>query len=83
VIWRDPIGVYGEPDAQTEYDGYAGPLARMLREGASETDVFSYLQEAERDRITLAGNAELAAQKIVEWHEQVLWQLGHLHPRAA
>jgi hypothetical protein len=72
LIWWDPIGVYGEPEARDEYDGYAGPLARMLRDGAREPEVIAYLREVEENRITVSGDAELAARKIVEWHDRVL-----------
>ena len=75
LIWWDPIGVYGEPEARDEYDAYSGTVARLLREGGREPEVAAYLREVETDRITVAGDAELAARKIVEWHDQILRQL--------
>jgi hypothetical protein len=33
---RDPIGIRDEPNAQTEYDGYIGPIFDLLSSGATD-----------------------------------------------
>jgi hypothetical protein len=38
----DPIGLQGYP--VDEYEHYAGGVAAMIREGASDVDILSYLQ---------------------------------------
>jgi hypothetical protein len=47
MLWWDPIGVKDVPEAQGEYDGYAGTLGRMLREGQSEEQIAAFLGQAE------------------------------------
>jgi hypothetical protein len=76
LIWWDPIGVYGVPEAKGEYDDYAGTVARLLREGAREAEIAGFLRQVEEERITLAGDAPNAAHKIVEWYDRVMAQLG-------
>jgi hypothetical protein len=41
----DPIGVRGEPAAQSEYDGYALALYGLLARGATDDDLAEYLAE--------------------------------------
>jgi hypothetical protein len=76
LLWWDPVGVYGTPEAIDEYDGYSGQIAKRLRDGAREPEIQAYLRDAEDDRIGVSGDAATAARKIVEWHDQVLRQLG-------
>lgn len=64
------------PDARNEYDDYAGTLGRLLREGAREAEIASFLRDVEQEHITLAGDAPKAAHKIVEWYDRVMAQLG-------
>jgi hypothetical protein len=50
----DPIGVADQvPD---EYDRYVGKVAAMLREGASDEDLFRYLHWVETVHIGMPGN---------------------------
>lgn len=71
LVWWDPIGVYGEPAARDEYDGYVLVVGRMLRDGLDAPAIRSYLRGIEENEITLAGDADLAARKVVEWHARV------------
>lgn len=80
LVWWDPIRVYGLPDASDEYDGYVPQLGQLLRDGAREPDVVAYLQRIEAEEITLAGNAGLAAQRVVEWHDRVLNRIDRWGP---
>jgi hypothetical protein len=50
----DPIG--GCPE--DEYDAYVGKVAAMLREGASDADLFKYLHWAETVHMGLPGNQD-------------------------
>jgi hypothetical protein len=81
LLWWDPLGMYDDPDAQDEYDSYVGPVARMLREGARAAAIAEYLDQMAREDIGLTGSGnrrseyKVAAQKIVEWHDQVLRQI--------
>jgi hypothetical protein len=70
--WWDPIGVKGIPEAQNEYDGYSGRLARMLREGASKDELAEFLGAAEVG-MGLTPNPdldELVATKLVDWYRE-------------
>jgi hypothetical protein len=49
----DPIQARGVPEAADEYDGYLGPLAARLREGASADEIASYLTKVEEVRMGL------------------------------
>lgn len=52
----DPIGVADQsPD---EYDTYVGKVAAMLREGASDEELFRYLHWAETVNIGMPGNED-------------------------
>jgi hypothetical protein len=69
----DPIGVGDIPEAQDEYDGYLGPVARLLRERADENALYEYLSNVRQERMGLhASPAEdrRAARAIVEWWAQ-------------
>jgi hypothetical protein len=50
----DPIGVADQ--APDEYDSYIGKVAAMLREGASDEDLFQYLHGIETIHIGMPGN---------------------------
>ncbi len=39
----DPIGVAGVPEAVDEYDGYVGPVYRLLSSSASDRELAEYL----------------------------------------
>lgn len=75
LIWWDPIGVYGVPEATSEYDSYAGTVGRLLRDGAREAEITDFLRDVENTRITLAGDAPNASRKVTEWYDRVMAQL--------
>lgn len=74
LVWWDPIGVYGVPEAVDEYDSYVGTIGRRLREGAREDGLVEALRDAEQ-HITVAGDADTAARKVVEWHDHVMTRM--------
>jgi hypothetical protein len=79
LIWWDPIGVYGVPEATSEYDSYSGTVGRLLREGARVAEITNFLREVEDERITMSGDAPNAAHKIIEWYDRVMSQLDRNH----
>jgi hypothetical protein len=71
MLWWDPIGVRGVPEAVDEYRAYVGRLGRLLREGAAEDRIAAYLLEVERDAIGLSGRPQrtrLVAEKLAAWY---------------
>lgn len=72
----DPISVRGIPEAADEYDGYLGPLASRLREGASAEAVAEYLTEVEEDRMGFGESAaarernQRLAARLLTWYGQ-------------
>ncbi|CAB4948536.1 unannotated protein [freshwater metagenome] len=72
LLWWDPLGVYGEPEARDEYAAYVPRLAGLLRSGAREADVAAHLRAIERTEIEAAGEADLAARHVVEWHDHAV-----------
>jgi hypothetical protein len=66
----DPIGVKDDPSAPVdEYDSYALPLARKLREGASPDEVSAFLDAAEVEM----GYEEIPRRNAVVGDEVVRW----------
>ena len=57
----DPIG--GCPE--DEYEGYAGKVAAMIREGASDEQLMSYLEWAEADHMGLGQFDRERAQRVI------------------
>lgn len=49
----DPIGVKGEPMAESEYSTYAGIVTSMLVHGSTEEAVATYLSRVEREKLLL------------------------------
>ena len=67
----DPIGINGVPEAVSEYDGYLGPIANRLREGANAEAMAGYLAEIQSDRMglpTSSGELLGVANDIVDWY---------------
>ena len=83
MLWWDPVGVYGIPEAITEYDGYTGQIGRLLREGATKSDVAAHFAElAPRfGMLPAPAGDDVAAAKVVDWFEQSMRRLGEMHPR--
>jgi len=69
----DPIGVADAPQAQDEYDSYLGPLVGLLRDGAEEEQVTSYLAEIRTERMGMAprtSDDRRAARAVMDWWRQ-------------
>ena len=66
----DPIHVHDEPMAQGEYDGYLGPLANLLRKGATRDDVARFLSESEHRMGFTTCPDELGdvASEVLRWY---------------
>jgi hypothetical protein len=80
MLWWDPVGVYGVPEAIDEYDGYVGQIGRLLREGATSTEVVERFAELQ-PRFGLPANTsrdELTAEKIVEWFRRSMQRLSEI-----
>jgi hypothetical protein len=60
----DPLHARGVPEAADEYDGYLGPLAARLREGASADVIADYLTEVERER------NQMLASRLRAWYDE-------------
>lgn len=83
MLWWDPVGVYGVPEAIDEYDGYVGQIGHLLCEGATSTEVVAHFAELQ-PRFGLPANTsrdELAAEKIVEWFKRSMRRLGEIETR--
>jgi hypothetical protein len=67
----DPIGVRTAPEAQDEYSGYAGGLARMLYEGAGVEALEAELRAAlDHMGLTPIGTQEReVAERILDWFD--------------
>jgi hypothetical protein len=71
----DPIGVNGVPEAHDEYDGYLGPLADRLNDGADALSVAEYLAEIQTERMGLSATSnELleVANCVIDWYSNAM-----------
>lgn len=72
----DPIHLRGVAEAADEYDGYLGPLAARLREGASPDVIADYLTEVEEDRMGLGESPaarernQALAGRLRTWYDE-------------
>ena len=85
MLWWDPVGVYGVVEAIDEYDGYIGQIRRLLREGATSTEVVAHFAELQ-PRFSLPAHTsrdELAAEKIVEWFKRSMRRLSEIETSEA
>jgi hypothetical protein len=57
----DPIGCNCPED---EYDGYGGKVAAMVRSGASDQELFDYLNGAETENMGLRGDRERLSRVV-------------------
>ncbi len=64
----DPIGVRGVAQVQDEYDDYVGPLAVLVRNGASSDRIADYLLAVEIDRMGLVGEPDRAKHVAAQLH---------------
>ena len=53
----DPIGVV-RLGVQDEYDGYAGKIAALIRDGATDKELLEYLEWAEVENMGLSESAD-------------------------
>ena len=58
----NPIGAEGLPEG--EYDTYVGMVAAMLRDGASDGELFGYLHWAETVHMGLPGDADQLGKAV-------------------
>ena len=72
LVWWDPLGVYGEPEARDEYASVVPRLATLLRSGAREAEVAAHLHAVGVAELGAPGEVELAARHVVEWHDRAL-----------
>jgi hypothetical protein len=62
----DPIGIGESAIEIGEYDSYVPALCNLLRNHASEAEVFKYLWTVETETLGLSGNRE-ATERFAEW----------------
>jgi len=70
-IW-DPIGVSGAPQARDEYHGYLHHVFSMLRNGASEEVIATYLGEVVTERMGLSARPQHDREVVsvlLDWKE--------------
>lgn len=65
----DPIGVADEPSCSDEYDGYVGPVYRLLVTGASARAIAEHLAKIEA---TAMGFSDTDPQTLIPVAEQLL-----------
>jgi len=75
MLWWDPLGVHGVPEALDEYDTQVGQIGHRLRKGGSVEDITAYL-EANDFGLPDSSRDRAAAVKVVEWYEQSMKRLG-------
>jgi hypothetical protein len=63
----DPIGVFPEAleDAPDEYQSYAGKLSAMIREGATDETLLTYLKWAEAEHMGFGRFDEPRALRVI------------------
>lgn len=64
----DPIGVRGVAQVQDEYDDYVGPLAALVRNGATSDRIAGDLLAFEIDRMGLVGEPDRAKHVAAQLH---------------
>jgi hypothetical protein len=72
----DPIGVHGAAGADDECDGYLGPIAERLREGAEAERVAEYLSRVEREYMGLGASGRATGDLIPVGERLILWYRG-------
>jgi hypothetical protein len=78
MLWWDPVGVYGWPEAIDEYDGYVGQVGRRLREGATQEELADYFSEQDFGLELNRARDQLAAEKAVEWFTRSMARLSEI-----
>jgi hypothetical protein len=70
----DPIGVADIPEAQDEYNMYAGEVAGLLMRGESRQKLIDHLWLIETDNMGLPGNrrrTEAAADRLLQLRREI------------
>jgi hypothetical protein len=70
----DPIGVAGIPEAQGEYNTYAGEVASLLMRGEPRQKLIDHLWLIETDNMGLPGNrlrTEAAADRLLQLRREI------------
>ena len=68
-LW-DPIGISSIPEARDEYHGYLPHVFGMVRSGADEAAIATYLGEVVTERMGLSANTahdQNIAQVLLAW----------------
>lgn len=83
LVWWDPLGVYGEPEARDEYARHVPRLAGLLRSGAREAVIAEHLRAVGIEEAGAAGEADLASRHILDWYDHMVASLSEGRPFAA
>jgi hypothetical protein len=75
MLWWDPLGVYGIPEAIDEYDDHVGRVGRLLREGATQARLAAYFSEHDFELGADRARGELPAEKTFEWYTRSMARL--------
>jgi hypothetical protein len=75
MLWWDPVGVHGVPEAIGEYDDNVGQVGRLLREGVDRDGLVAYFAENDFGVGPAPEQDELAARRVMEWFEQSMRRL--------
>jgi hypothetical protein len=70
----DPIGVFGIPEAQDEYDSYVPHIYSQIVRHQSEQEIFQNLWEIETDHMGLCGNrqqTEKVAKLLIDLRQRI------------
>ena len=78
MLWWDPLGVYGIPEAVDEYNDHVGRVGRLLREGANQAELAAYFSEQDLDLGADRPRGELPAEKTFEWYIRSMARLGEI-----
>ena len=55
VEW-DPIGIFGEPKTEDEYDRYIPAIYQLLRQGTSQEQLVEHLSQVQREKMEIRPN---------------------------
>lgn len=74
-LW-DPIGVREVPQTRDEYNSYLPQVFGLVRDGAPEDEIASYLLKIETERMGLTAdpkNARVTADTLTDWRDSI-WE---------
>ena len=70
-----PIGIREVPEAADEYDGYVGPVYRLLAAGASDAEIAQHLVQIETETMGLSRGDWHMLTPLAQELQQVFRQL--------